>query len=509
MTAAVASLPRPARVLRLEIRRSVVLWAIPLLAALWFFDTYRTAAGLPPVWTVRSSVITNNMLLEFVVFAAGLAAWAGSREGRRRTGDLLTTTSWPAWARQAAALGGTLFWLLLTFLAGVAVLYIQTARPATWGGPPLWPVAVGVVTVVTVTVLGFTAGAIVPGRFTAPLVAVAALVLYLVAYHAAVNVTPASGLHALLSPGTGGPPGDAGVFYHAAPDVAIAQVMFMGGITVALLGVLTLIPVLRGPYRDFFSAVGRTGRWLFAAGVVLLVAGVAASWTAFALTGTARLGVSGWDLPALHDAASDQPVPYTPDCAGTTFKVCGHPAFSAYVDNANAALQPVAAEIAGLPGAPVRAEQVSSGVGVGLTEGVQLAGQPAPGVSGTPPVFTYDSNAFLAPYWMSPGAVDNAGWRAGFAQEFLTAFVSGPSQGDDGDFPVDAPSPAQQAVVTALMATAGSPAPKFPNVEKPSPTQIAGAAQRFESLSPAARRAWLATRLAALRAGTITLAQIP
>ncbi len=38
---------------------------------------------------------------------------------------------------------------------------------------------------------------------------------------------------------------------------------------------------------------------------------------------------------------------------------------------------------------------------------------------------------------------------------------------------------------------------------------IAAAAQRFGALSASARHAWLATHLAALRAGTITLAQLP
>ena len=277
MTAAVASLSRPARVLLLEIRRSVVSWAVPLLAVLFFVDAYRTAMGLPAVWTVRSSVVTSSMLLVFAVFAAGLGAWAGSREGRRRTGNLVATTVRPAWARQGAALGGTLFWLLLVFLAGVAVVYIQTARQATWGSPPLWPVAVGVMAVVTITVLGFTAGALVPGRFTAPLAAVAAFVLFLVGYHAAVNLAPGPGLQALLSPGGPVPLADDGVFYRAAPDVAITQVLFMGGITVALLGVLALAPVLRGPYRDLPAALGRAGRWLCAAAVVLLAAGTAAA----------------------------------------------------------------------------------------------------------------------------------------------------------------------------------------------------------------------------------------
>jgi hypothetical protein len=118
-------------------------YVLPLLAAAFYFNTVRTADGYPPVWTVRASVIPNDMLFEFSVFAGGLAAWAGSREGRRKTIDLVATTPRAAWARLSVALAGTLCWLLLAFLVGVAVLYVQTALQATWGGPPLWPVFVG------------------------------------------------------------------------------------------------------------------------------------------------------------------------------------------------------------------------------------------------------------------------------------------------------------------------------------------------------------------------------
>jgi hypothetical protein len=501
---------RPARVLRIEIRRSVVPWAIPLLVALFLADTYRTAAGLPPVWTVRSSVITNNMLVDFLPFAAGLAAWVGSREGRRKTRDVLTTTVRPALLRQAAALGATLFWLLLVFLAGVVVLYVATALQATWGGPPLWPVAVGAVGVLTVTVVGFTAGALFPSRFTAPLAAIGVVLLSLVGDHAALNVGPGTSTYALLSPIAGMPLSDDGVLYHAAPDVAIAQVMFMGGVSVALLGLLALAPVSRVPCRGLLSAVGRTGRWLCAIGVGLLVAGVAASSTAYALAGTARLGVSGWDIPALHDAASDQPVPYTPECAGTSFKVCVHPAFGAYLDDANAALQPVAAEIAGLPGAPVRTALVAAGDGV-QSGGASYTPQPMPYIAGTPPVFSYTYYTFLSPPWNDPAIpndVHDGPWNSSLQQQLLTAFVAQSASSSS------ILGPAQQAVIVALMGAVGSHVHVFPGgdgvkVGGPSAMQITVAGQRFGSLAPAARHAWLVTHLAALRAGTITLAQLP
>ena len=505
---AVALSRRPARLLRLEIRRSVVPWAVPLLIALFLFDTYRTAVGLPPVWTVRSSVITQSMLVDFIPFAAGLGAWVGSREGRRKTRDLLATTVRPALMRQASALGATLFWLLVVFLAGVVVLYVTTALQATWGGPPLWPVAVGAVGVVTVTALGFTAGALFPGRFTAPLAAIGVVLLSFAGDHAALNVAPGTSTYALLSPGTAVPLVDDGVFYRAAPDVAIAQVMFMGGLAVALLGLLALAPVSRVPFRGLLSSFGRTGRWLCTAGVALLVAGIAASSTAYALAGTARLGVSGWAIPALHDAASDQPVAYTPDCAGSSFRACVHPAFSAYLDDANAALQPVAAEIGGLPGAPVRSELAAAGDGV-PSAGDSYTATPMPYITGTPPAFSYTYYAFLNPPWNDlaiPNDATDASWNSEFQQQFLMTFVAQPNSS-----PLSA---AQDAVVTALMTVAGSPAHVFRGegggkVAGGSLAQIDAAAQRFASLSPAARHAWLVAHLAALRAGTVTLDQLP
>ena len=512
MTAVALSRRGPARVLRIEIRRSVVLWAVPLLLALFYFDTFRTAAGFPAVWTVRSSVITDHMIADFCPFAAGLAAWVASREGRRKTSDLLATTVRPAWARQASALGATLFWLLIAFLAGVAALYIDTAVQATWGGPPLWPVAVGVVEVVTFAVIGFTAGALFPGRFTAPLAAIGCFLLAVIGLHAAGGVKPGTSTYGLLSPTTNVSLGDVGVFYRVAPDVAIAQVMFMGGVTVALLGLLTLAPAFRVSYHGLLAGVSRAGRWLCVAGVALLAAGVAASVTAFSLVGTAHMGVSGWEIPALQDAASDRPVPYTPDCAGTSFKVCVHPAFSAYLASANAELQPAFAEIAGLPGAPVRAEQVASGDGVLGSQGLNFAGVPKPGVSGTPLVYYFISDDGLSPLWDIPAVVG-----PGFQQNFLTAFIAGPPRvGPGPDAAALSPTAAQQAVITALMTAVGSPAPQWGEdmgnggpTAGATPAQITAAAQRFGSLSSAARHAWLAANLPALRAGTLGLGQLP
>jgi hypothetical protein len=227
-----AALAAAGRMLRLELKRNAVPYVLPLLAAVFYFDTVRTAAGFPPIWSLRASVIGDHMLFEFSAFAGGLAAWAGSRERRRKTLDLAATTPRAVWARLSVTLAGTLCWLLLAFLAGVAVIYIQTGLQATWGGPPLWPVFVGAAGVIAVTVMGFTCGVVFPGRFTAPLVAIGVLVLYRTGLREALGVTPSSGKYALLSPANAAPSVDVGVYYRVAPDVSITQVMFMGGIAI-------------------------------------------------------------------------------------------------------------------------------------------------------------------------------------------------------------------------------------------------------------------------------------
>ena len=100
------ALPRSARVLGLEFKRNAVPYVLPLLAAVFYFNTVRTADGYPPVWTLRASIIPRDMVYEFGAFAAGLAAWTGSREGRRKTADLVATTSRATWARDVHRAGG-------------------------------------------------------------------------------------------------------------------------------------------------------------------------------------------------------------------------------------------------------------------------------------------------------------------------------------------------------------------------------------------------------------------
>jgi len=280
------------------------------------------------------------------------------------------------------------------------------------------------------------------------------------------------------------------------------QVMFMGGIAVALSGVLALVPERRqlASARGVASAraaLTRSGGWLLrAVAVVLIACGVAASWTAFALAGTAKPDpVGGWEIPALHAAASDQPVPATQDCTSSSgFQVCVHPAFSFYLHDLAAALDPVAAQIAGLPGAPTGAKEVAS---VSGGQDVQS------GTSVTPPVFEFTGEHVGPMLGQFYGIPDPAGWTHGFQQGLLDAFLTGRPP-HPGPVPILL-GPAQQAVEDALLTAVGSQ-PLNPAVHS---AGVSAAARRFAALPASARHAWLATHLTALRAGTITLAQLP
>jgi hypothetical protein len=257
---------------------------------------------------------------------------------------------------------------------------------------------------------------------------------------------------------------------------------------------------------------GAAGHRLRLTAAVLAVSGVALAGTAAGLAATARLGPRGIFIPALHDAASDQPIPYTPVCgpaAGVT--ACLHPAYHRYLADVQAALAPVLHEVAGLPGAPARAAQVPGT----YASGNGSAAQPMT-ISGDPPVLhlRLDSLSTL------PGSVGFTAARqttSQFGDEMRALFAhafagAGPGPG----------TPAQQAVQAALLQGAGVPfssQPKTlaiagllragPDGPGPATGPVYTAAKRFAALPAAAQRSWLAAHLAALRSGRLSLGQIP
>ncbi|MGH3121949.1 MAG: hypothetical protein ACRDND_13115, partial [Streptosporangiaceae bacterium] len=330
------------RLIRLELRHNAMALMLPLIAALFWLTTYRKVMAMPPLWNVRAATLQMNSVIDFVAPLAGAAAWMGSRESRRRVTDIVSITPRARWARLLPTWAATTIWALVAYLGCVAVLYGTTAGQASGGGPLWWPVAVAAATLPAFTALGFAAGVFAPSRFTAPITAIAAFFILvlstelIIGSHSYWQITPIVAYAWDL----GADPGVA-TFYPFLPDLPIAQVMFLGGFTVTLLGALVL------------TSLG--ARAVRAAAAGLTVAGLAAAVTAVMLAGTGTMDAHGMiRIPALHDAANDQPVQFTPVCSRTAIPVCLNPAYSSYLAATAATLGPLLDQLAGLPGAPVR-----------------------------------------------------------------------------------------------------------------------------------------------------------
>jgi hypothetical protein len=509
MTSATDAGPRPAlrrvpaaapltaaRLLRIELRRNAMPWILPAIAALFWFDSYRPSAATEPLWALRTfwNMGQGHTIIDFGPFVAGVAAWMGSRDRRRGTADLVTAAARPRWVSQLVVWAATAIWAVGAYLAFVGVMFAVYADQGVQGTPPWWWVAVGATAVAAFGALGFAAGEYLPSRFAAPLAAFGGFLA--MAMSSQTGFRSPSGWALILPTNSNGNfQPDSGVFYPWLPDLPIARIMFLAGIAVAAVG-LTGLPARAG------------GPWLRRAAAVVTLAGVATAGTAVGLADTARLGPHGVVIPALHDAANDRPIRFTPACGhAARIPVCVNPAYRRWLPDVTAALRPVLGEMAGLPGAPARAAQVAVPYSGG--EG------PAPltlTLGGRPPVLRMPLGAFNMPgqCGFCDGPVAVTQFADLMRLQVVQAFVG---------VGVGHATAAQQAVRAALLSGAGIPfavqsaalAGDGPVTQPPGRAHSAvyAAARRFAALPAAARRAWLAAHIGALRAGHVALGQLP
>ncbi|MEZ0069368.1 hypothetical protein ABIA32_005412 [Streptacidiphilus sp. MAP12-20] len=492
------------RLLRLELRHNAMVWLLPVAIGLFWLTTYRKDMAMPPLWNLRAAGLQSGAVLAFAVPVTGAAAWMGSREARRRVTDQVTITARPGWARLLAPWAATTIWAMAAYLGCVAVLYGVTAHQASWGGPLWWPAAVAAASLPAFSALGFAVGTFVPSRFTAPLAAIASFFVLALSTELINGSQSAWQISPLVTgPWNLGPQAGVATFYPFVPDLPIAQVMFLTGTTLALLAALAL-PA---------ASAGRSTRAIAAC---LTAAGLLAAGTAAVLAGTGTMNAQGAiDIPALHDAASDQPLRFTPVCSHTAIPVCLNPAYAGYLPGTANALAPLLSQLAGLPGAPTRIlqESVTYRPGNGNGLGVRQGGSRVGGTSS-------DSHLVLPVQLPGPSLTAEqlaAQLRGQLAQAYgpdLVARVVGDGPGA---------SQAQNAVARALLLAAGLhevPVDQGPSARAggldPSPwpsvapgTPAYAAAERFAALLASARHAWLVQHLAALRAGQITPEQLP
>jgi hypothetical protein len=495
-----------ARLLWIELRHNTMPLLLPLIALLFWFDSYRPSTTQSPIWALTTfwNMGQGHTIIDFGPFVAGVAAWMGSRDGRRAMGDLMTATARPRWAGQFATWAATAIWAVGAYLIFVGVMFGVYAHQGVQGTPPWWWVAVGATAVAAFSAAGFAVGVFFPSRFAAPLAAFGGFVVMMLSSQTGFNDTTGWAQVLPTNSNSNFQPAS-GIFYPFLPDLPIARIMFLGGLTVAALGLIGL------PARAGGPALRR-------AAAVITVAGVAAAGTAAGLASTARMEPNGMVIPALHDAASDQPIRYTPVCGHAAgVRVCLNPAYQRYLPDVMTALSPVLGEVTGLPGAPAQAAQVAAAYTVGEGQGNSTFT-----LGGQPPVLRMPLGALSLP---GTSAFSTFATSTGdFAQQVrglaVHAFVGA------GNGPGTS---VQQAVQAALLQGAGvsfaaqpglmsmgglpSVAPPSKNQSRSGPGPASGAfyttARRLAALPAATRHAWLMTHLAAVRAGQLTLAQLP
>lgn len=465
-----------ARLFTIELRRSPALLAIPVLLGLAWLSWYifEQENGIQSgIWPTASEHI--GLTIVFLAPAAGgLAAWAAGRERRSGLGDLLQTTPRPAAVRQLNLLAGTASWILLTY--GLAALYfgISTALDATWGGPHPAPILIGALTVAAYAAMGYAAGTFavstIQSRLTAALVPVGLFFLELVpsliggketqiGEHAFTSTYPYANLSPVeLIQNLGGT-----IFFKPHSGVAWDALLWLGGLGGAALGLV----VLRNRPRSF-------GAWsVVGAALVAIVAG----WVQL--------------VPAPVFENSDNPIAYTPACTQRSIEICVHPAYKSVLDDTADLVDPIIRPLVGLPGFPSRAAEVPNN-----DEEPELVGSAAD--PDTLPISPICRRLSLEEQ----------------ASAVALAAVHGPSSSFFG------PNPAQTVIAIWLLRQAGwNPGDQFEvstctdngTAKFASRDDAANhaAADRFAALSPEEQQAWLTANLSALRAGTLTLDDLP
>jgi hypothetical protein len=328
---------------------------------------------------------------------------------------------------------------LVACLAAGVFLYVMIGREATWGGPALTPVVIGLLTVVAGTAAGYLGGALIRSRFAAPVVAVA--------FSAAVLlVGTRSTAIAYLSPLSLDPRGSSpyDVFYRP-PSVPVVEMsLWLAGLTGCAL-----------------AAVALWRRRTLLTVCVLAVALVVTSSGAVLVT-------RAFVHPPWERIYPGQPLAdYELDCVERSITVCVHPAYGATLDETAVRIGRLVEPLVGVPGGPVRAEQLpSKAASIGSNGTLEVL----PG-----PFVVQHAVADLV---REPGTDINQ---------------------------------AQVAIAFWLMDRAGESKlgiQWFLGTGQPD-AEVAAAIERFSARSPDAQHAWLVAHFRDLRAGQIDIDDLP
>ncbi len=469
-----------ARLWTIETRRNGTVWLVPVLVAMSWLLVGENLRLQIALWVETSREVAHSVIFAGP-FVGGAAAWMAGRDRRRGMEELLGTTPRPAVARDLALWAATATWGAVAYGLIAAYVGVLTARKATWDGPYGWPLLAGLLAILANASVGYAVGRFLPNRFTAPLVAIALFFgqIYLAWIVPNDRSSALASLHETLSPARFLSPiadVNASVWYGIQPNVAPEQVLWLAGLTAVGLALVAL--------RGQRTAV----TWVaFAVALLLAIGGGART---IASTPEDHYYGSESTVRLLREANA-APTPADLVCGDGAFTVCVHPAFEPWLDDIAGEVNRVTAPLVGLPGVPSRAEQAPF-VGYG---GFYPQSQTAVAFD----IFGSQSRPRLA-VDMILGCIvadcsrQDAGPNASHGESATAAIYRWLRQQAKG-------APLDYSDWVSIDWETGRPSS--------APDPVNEAAMRFARLTPAEQRAWLEANIVALRAGELTLEDLP
>lgn len=495
------------RLLWIETRRNIGFWAFPVLAGLAWL-TWRISQGTEghtgvALWPQTSIDIAFAVGL-IGPAAGGLAAWVAGRDRRRGLDDLLATTPAPVTRRDLTLLGATTLWVLLAYVAAGVYQGVLTAREATWGGPVWPPIFIAGLAIAVQAAIGYAAGSFAGSALTSRLTAALVPVGLFVAQYVP---TTLRGEEVMLGPriGTSSYPYEnlapfvviydiaGSAFWSPRLELAWASTAWLVGLGALALAIMALRRRRRSP------VVWGT----LVAAVLAIVVGFAQLVPAQAVT-----------VPSPSRA-----IDYVPVCTQRSIEICVHPAYGSVLDETAELVDAVVRPLAGLPGFPVRAEQVRPDR-EGEALGPLVLGADASNQLGIPAADPDTHDRVEASYVAvaaAAGQTDQflelptaaqsalAIWlmrQAGWDLDLEDLTWKGENENTEGPI-IFLPPPADLPINETTTREEASA------ILEATAAEIVGAADRFGALSPEEQRTWLEANFAALRADDLSLEDLP
>ena len=417
--------------------------------------------------------VRNVQRMAFSVAIVGplvtaFACWAAGQNRRRGLNDLLDSTSLPGAYATAAATAGVIFWGLGVFLGCAGVVMLWTATRATWGGPDLRLIAVASGAIVVCALIGALAGRLSANRVLPALMALGG-VTFIVApmglgYQSIEMLSPLAVIYELTK-----------VWFYKVDDALVgAHLRWL-----AALGATLAVAVVFWPVRDWLP------RGLIAVGATLTV-----------ITATPLVG---WQAPQFTPGAQAL-LTYAPTCVTTTVTVCVHPAYESLLDEAAPLVEEFVQPIAGLEGVPTRFEQR-----VGLVASESGYGERFPLDDGASLFFQIPHTlATELVVWPQPGLPVGSGDAQYVVADWLVQRVS---VGHPGSAPLGM-FDLTPAVNRMYICDENGCTPDA-TLYQTQRQEFDAAMARFAALDPVARRAWLEANWTELRAGRLSVEDLP